>query len=84
MRDQLDCHFVRSRITGERSRSELRKLLVVALGKIGPDLHDMLLDDVEVVQQPVSGWADVESALRAVVQLVINAVEYFSRVLETE
>jgi hypothetical protein len=84
MRDQLDCHFVRSRITGERSCGELGKLLVVALGKIRPDLPDVLLDDVEVVQQPISGRADVEAAFSAAVQLVIDAVEYFSRILETK
>ena len=44
----------------------------------------MLLDDVEVVQQPVSGRTDIEAAFRAIVQLVIDAIEYFSRVLEAE
>jgi hypothetical protein len=44
----------------------------------------MFLYDVEVVQQPVPGRTDVEPTLRAAVQLVINAIENLSRVLEAE
>ena len=44
----------------------------------------MLLDDVEVVQQPISSRTDIQAALRAVIQLVIDAIENFSRVLETK
>ena len=44
----------------------------------------MLLDDIEVVQQPISGRTDVQATLGAIVQLVIDAIENFSRVLETK
>ena len=82
VRDQLDRDFVRARISGERAGRELGKLLVVALGEIRPDLPDVLLDDVEVVEQPVAGRTDVETTLGAGIQLVVDAVENIPRVLE--
>ena len=84
MRDQLDCYFVGSWITGECPRCELGKLLVVTGRKVGSDLSDVLLDDVEVVQQPVPGRADVEAPLRAAVQLVIDPVENSTSIFEAE
>jgi hypothetical protein len=84
VRDQLDCDFIGARISRQRSSRELGKLLVVALGKVGSDLPDVLLDDVEVVQQPVSGGTDVEAAFSAAIQLMIDAIENFPRVLETK
>jgi len=50
MRDQLDRYLVCAWIPGKRAGRELGKLLVVALGKICPDLTDVLLNDVEIVQ----------------------------------
>jgi hypothetical protein len=44
----------------------------------------VFLNDVEVVQQPVPGRTDVEPMLGAAVQLMINAIENLSRVLEAE
>jgi hypothetical protein len=42
----------------------------------------MLLNDVEVVQQPVAGGADVESALGPMIQLLVDAIENCLRVVE--
>ena len=50
MRDQLDRYLVRARILSQRAGRELGKLLVIALREICPDLADVLLNDVEVVQ----------------------------------
>jgi hypothetical protein len=42
----------------------------------------VLLNDVEVVQQPVAGRADVESALGTMIQLLIDSIENCLRVIE--
>jgi len=44
----------------------------------------VLLNDVEIVQQPVTCRTDIETALGAVVQLLIDAVENSLCVLESE
>jgi hypothetical protein len=44
----------------------------------------VFLNDVEIVQQPISSWTDVEPTLRAAIQLMIDAIENLSRVLEAE
>ena len=44
----------------------------------------MLLDDIEVVQQPISGRTDVQATFGAVVQLVIDAIENSSGILEAK
>src|SRR5207244_3617634 len=56
--NQLDGDFVGARISGESSCRELGQLFVVALGKARPDLSDVLLDDVEIVEQPVPRRTD--------------------------
>src|SRR5687768_12097774 len=82
MRYQLDGHFVGARITGKGAGSELGQLFVVALGKICPDLPYVLLDDIEVVEEPVARRTDVETALGAGVELVVHPVEDVSGILE--
>jgi hypothetical protein len=44
----------------------------------------VLLDDVEIVQQPVAGRADIESALSPAIEFVIDAIEYLFGILETK
>jgi hypothetical protein len=44
----------------------------------------VLLNDVKIVEQPVAGRTDVETALGAGVQLMIDAVENVSRVLKAK
>jgi hypothetical protein len=44
----------------------------------------VLLDDIEIVQQPVAGWTDVEPALGTAIQLMIDAIEYLLGILETK
>ena len=58
--DELDRQVVDPGIPGERSVREVRQLPVVPARKILADLGDVVLDDVEVVQQPVPGRTDVE------------------------
>jgi hypothetical protein len=84
VRDQLDRYLVRARIPGQRTRRELRKLLVITLGQIGPYFTDVLLDDVEVVQQPVARRADVEPTLGSMIQLLVNPIENKLRVVEAQ
>jgi hypothetical protein len=84
VRDKLDRYFVRARVSGEGAGSKLGKLLVVALGEIRPDLPYVLLNDVEVVEKPVAGRTDVETALGTGIQLVVDAIEDIPRVLESE
>jgi hypothetical protein len=84
VRDQLDCDFVSARIPGERSCGQLGQLFVVALRQTRPDFSDVLLDDVEIVQQPVAGRADIESALSPAIEFVIDAIEYLFGILETK
>jgi hypothetical protein len=63
VRDQLDGDIVYARILRERSIRELRQLLVVATGQIRPDLANVLLHDVGIVEEPVTCRTDVDSTL---------------------
>jgi hypothetical protein len=80
---QLDCDVVNARILGERSIRELWQLLVVPARKIRPDLANVLLYDVGVVEQPVTGWTYVDSALRRISETVVYFAQYLSRVIES-
>jgi len=42
----------------------------------------VLLNDVEVVQKPVAGGADVESTLGPMIELLVNSIENCFRVVE--
>ncbi len=84
VRNQLDGYFVGARVSRQRPGGKLGKLLVVALWKICPDLPNVFLNDVEVVEKPVARGADVEPSLGAGVQLVIDPIEDVPRVLEPE
>jgi hypothetical protein len=82
VRDELDRYFVRARVPGEGAGSKLGKLLVVALREIRPDFPYVLLNDVEIVEKPVAGRTDVETALGTAIQLVVDPIENIPRVLE--
>jgi mannose-6-phosphate isomerase-like protein (cupin superfamily) len=60
VRDQRDRELVDPGVPGEAALRELRQLAVVATGETLADLADVLLDDVEVVEQPVAGGSDVD------------------------
>jgi len=51
--NQLQLRLRRLAVARQRSGGELGKLLVVALREIGPDLPDVFLNDIEVVEQPI-------------------------------
>jgi len=44
----------------------------------------VLLNDVEVVQQPVAGRTDVESALGPMIQFLVDSIEDYLRVIEPD
>ena len=54
---------IRARGAGEMARGDLRQRLVVAAREVVPDLPELLVDDVEVVEEPLLGERDL--ALRA-------------------
>ena len=81
---ELDCNIVDARILGERAVRELGKLLVIAAREIRPDLPYLLLDDVGVVEQPLSRRTDVDATLRSLCESVMNFVEYTPRIVEPE
>ena len=58
--DETDRQVVDPRVTGERTVGEVGQLPVVPARKIEADLGDVVPDDVEVVEQPLSGRTDVE------------------------
>jgi hypothetical protein len=60
MRDQRDRELVNPWVPREAALRELRELAVVAAGKTLTDLADVFLDDVEVVEQPITRGADVD------------------------
>jgi hypothetical protein len=72
---QLDRDVVDSRILGKRSVGEFRELLVVAAGEVGSNLPDVLLDDVGVVEQPLSRRADVDAAVGSFGQPVTDLIQ---------
>ena len=43
------------RVAGERPLAQLRQLAIVALGQVGADFADLLLDEMEIVQEPFRG-----------------------------
>src|SRR3546814_15255783 len=47
------------RIAGEWSLGQLRQLTVVACRQVIPNLADLLVDEVVVVEKPLGGWFDV-------------------------
>ena len=60
--DQLDGNLVDARIARERPwPGELRQLVVIIARERGANFLNLLEDDVEVVEQPFSSGADVES-----------------------
>lgn len=82
MRNQLDRYVVDPRVLGERSACQLRQLLIVAAWQARSYFPNVLLDYVGVVEEPVAGGADVETALSGVVQSNAYFLENFSRVIE--
>jgi hypothetical protein len=63
MRDQGDGQLVDPGIAGQMAARQLGQLAVIAAGQTLPDLADVLLDDVVVVQQPLTRGADVLAAV---------------------
>ena len=61
--DERDRELVDARIARERPAGELRQLAVVAAGEALAHLADVLLDDVEVVEQPLARGSDVHIAV---------------------
>ena len=61
--DEGDRDLVHPRVARDRAGGELGQLAVVAAGQALADLEDVLLDHVDVVQQPLAGRADVVIAL---------------------
>ena len=44
-----------ARVAGERPLAQLRQLAIVGLGQVGADFADLLLDEMEIVQEPFRG-----------------------------
>ena len=58
--DETDRQVVHPGVAGERTVGEVGQLPVVPARKVEADLGDVVPDDVEVVEQPLSGRTDVE------------------------
>jgi hypothetical protein len=63
MRDQGDGQLVDPGVTGQGTAGQLRELPVVATRQALPHLADVLLHDVVVVEQPLTGGADVSGPI---------------------
>jgi hypothetical protein len=63
MANQADRDLVDARVSRERACSQFGQLLVVASRHARADLAQVLLNDVEVVEQPFAGRADVRTTL---------------------
>ena len=83
VRDQLDRYFVDARESRERAARELGQLPVVALRQVCADLADVLLDDVEVVEEPFAGRADVDAFVGGVAERLARFEEQVVRLLES-
>ena len=82
VRDQLDRDVVYSRIMRERPVRELRQLLVVASRQICPDFAECAPGRCRIVEQPVTGWTDVDLPSAAAVSRRVFFVQYSACVIE--
>jgi hypothetical protein len=73
--DEGNGDLVDPRVAGQRSGGELGQLPVVAARQALTDLEDVLLDDVEIVEQPLAGGADVVLALLRGGEPVVRVTE---------
>ena len=69
------CDAVDARQARQRSAGQLGQLGVVAARHAFPDLLELSLDQVEVVEQPFSGWRDVMAEAGAQRNLVIGPAQ---------
>ena len=77
MGDQLDRDLVDPRIAVERTVTrQLRQLVVVVTRQGGTHLLDLLEDDVEVVEQPFAGGADLEALRGDARECVMNGSKH--------
>jgi hypothetical protein len=82
MGDEGDDQLVDARVSGEGPARELGELAVVAARETLPYLADVLLDDVEVVEQPLARRSDVGVAVGGVGEPGVGVVEDAPRVVE--
>ena len=79
---ETDRDLVHAGIARQRAGGELRELLVVAPRHARADLAQVLLDDVEIVEQPLAGGADVSPALHRRRQCRSRRLEDLPRLIE--
>ena len=84
VRDQRDRELVHPRIARERTLRQLGQLLVIALRQTLPHLADVLLDDVIVVEEPLSRGADVHFVGSGIRELSLCIVEQPLRIVEPD
>src|SRR5688500_9739976 len=83
VRNQLDCDVVDARIMSQRAGRQLRQFLIVAAGETRPDLPNVFLDDVMIVEQPLSGRTDVDATLCRIAKTIMYLRQHSSRIVET-
>ena len=77
VRDQLDGDLVHTRVAGKRARTrQLGQLVVVVARQGGAHFVHLLQHDVEVVEQPLAGGADLHAFGRHTRERVVDAAKY--------
>ena len=83
MRDERDRQLVDTGVSWQRATRQLGELAVVPARQTLPYFADVLLDDVEVVQQPFAGRAYVDISVGGFRQPGMNVVQDLAGLIET-
>ena len=71
-------------VTGRAAVPHYGSFLIVAAREIRADLANVVLHDVRVVEQPLTGWADVDASVDDYCKPVVNLLQNFLAVVETK
>ena len=78
MGDERPGHAEHARISRERSAGELGQLPIVAGRQIGADLADLLLDHMEIVDQPLGRRRDGRARIDGLGDIAIGRQQHAS------
>jgi len=73
--DQADGQLVNPRVPGQCAARQLGQLLVVPAREAGPDLAQMLLDHVEIVEEPFARRTNVGAPIDGLAQIDARRLE---------
>ncbi len=82
VRDEGDGDLVHARIAGQRADRELGQLAVIAAREALCHVADVLLDHVEVVEEPLAGRSDIDVARRRLAEACVRVDQDLPRLIQ--